>query len=322
LPIDEQLESAAAARAVAAVPGEIAYFEGAFVPLAEARLPITTHAFNYGTGCFEGIRAYWNASEEQLYVLRLAEHAERLVASSRILGLDFELPAVTLAALLLELLARNGYREDAYVRPIVYKSGETITVRLGGVATSFCAYTLPLGEYLPIDRCLTVSVSTWRRPDDNALPSRAKPTGAYLNAALASSEARGRGFDEAIMLTSDGHVAEAASANLFLVRAGRLVTPPASDDILVGITRDSVLALAGELGVPAEERRVDRSELFDSDELFLCGTGVQIAPVGGVDGRPIGSGEPGPVTSELQRTYLEIGRGVSARFPAWRTPVY
>ena len=304
------------------VPGEVVYFGGAFVPLSEARVPITTHAFNYGTGCFEGIRAYWNASEQQLYVLRLVEHAERLVASSRILGLDFELGAGTVAELLLELLAVNRYREDAYLRPIVYKSGETISVRLVGLATSFCAYSLPLGDYLPTDRCLNVSVSTWRRPDDNAIPSRAKPTGAYLNAALASSEARGRGFDEAIMLTADGHVAEAASANLFLVRAGRLVTPPTSDDILVGITRDSVLAIAGELGVPAEERRVDRSELFDADELFICGTGVQIAPVGGVDGRSIGSGEPGPVTMELQRTYLEVGRGISGLFSEWRTPVY
>jgi branched-chain amino acid aminotransferase len=320
--MEDQLEPGTPPRSIEAAPGEVVYFGGAFVPLSEAKVPITTHAFNYGTGCFEGIRAYWNASVEQLYVLRLAEHAERLVASSRILGFDFELAADTIAAILLELLAVNGYREDAYVRPIVYKSEEAISVRLTGLATSFCAYSLPLGDYLPTDRCLNLSVSTWRRPDDNAMPSRAKPTGAYLNAALASSEARGRGFDEAVMLTSDGHVAEAASANLFLVRAGRLVTPPASDDILVGITRDSVLAIAGGLGVPAEERRVDRSELYDADELFLCGTGVQIAPVGGIDGRAIGSGGPGPVTVELQRTYLEVARGSSALFPEWRTPVY
>ena len=301
---------------------EIAYFGGRFVPLAEATVPITTHAFNYGTGCFEGIRAYWNSEHEQLYVLRLSDHMQRLVNSARILKLDFDMEVEELVEVARELLARNAFREDAYLRPIVYKSEETIKVALTGLATSFCMYAIPMGAYLDIDRGLTLTVSGWRRIEDNAIPARAKPTGAYINAAMASDEARQRGVDEAIMLTSDGHVAEASSANLFLVRDGELVTPEVGDDILIGVTRDSVMRIAQRRGVPVVERRVDRSELFSAEEVFLCGTGVQIAPVTNIDGRPIGSGKPGAVTMELQEFYLAVVRGLSEDFPEWRLPVY
>jgi branched-chain amino acid aminotransferase len=302
--------------------GDIAYFEGSFVPLAEARVPITTHAFNYGTGCFEGIRAYWNEDEQQLFALRLHEHLDRLVRSARILKLDFQLEVDELTEIALDLLARNGYREDAYLRPIVYKSEATIKVALTGLATSFCMYSLPMGSYLDIDRGLSLTVSAWRRIEDNAIPARAKPTGAYINAALASDEARERGLDEAIMLTADGHVAEASSANLFLVVNGDLVTSESGDDILVGVTRDAIMKIAQRQGLPIHVRRVDRSELFSADEAFLCGTGVQVAPVTTIDGRPIGSGKPGAVTMELQERYLAIVRGISEDFPDWRSPVY
>jgi branched-chain amino acid aminotransferase len=302
--------------------GNIAHFGGKFVPLANARVPITTHAFNYGTGCFEGIRAYWNPEHEQLYVLRLADHMRRLVNSARILKLDFGMEVEELVEVARELLARNDFREDAYLRPIVYKAEETIKVALTGLATAFCMYAIPMGAYLDIDRGLTLTVSGWRRIEDNAIPARAKPTGAYINAAMASDEARQRGIDEAVMLTSDGHVAEASSANLFLVVGGELITPEAGDDILIGVTRDSVLRIAQRRGVPVTERRVDRSELFSADEVFLCGTGVQIAPVTNIDGRQIGSGKPGAVTMELQEFYLAIVRGISEDFPEWRLPVY
>ncbi|MGH7777953.1 MAG: branched-chain amino acid transaminase [Candidatus Dormibacterales bacterium] len=303
-------------------PGGVAYFEGAFVPLAEARIPITTHAFNYGTGCFEGVRAYWNQERGQLYALRLKEHVLRLAASARILKLDLAEDPATLEGILVELLARNGYRQDAYVRPLVYKAEATIKVALTGLATRFCAYTIPMGEYLALDRGLELTVSAWRRIEDNAIPARAKPTGAYVNAALASDEARTQGFDEALMLTSEGHVAEASSANLFLVRSGTLVTPPETDDVLVGVTRLSILQLAASMGVPSLVRSVDRSEIFDSDEAFLCGTGVQVAAVTRVDGRLIGEGVPGELTRRLQIAYLDVARGVSPEFQEWRTPVY
>ncbi len=305
------------------VPGEIVYFEGRFVPQAEARVPITTHAFNYGTGCFEGIRAYWSPRQERLNVVRLREHADRLLRSAHILHLEppTELTVERVGEVVLELLARNGYREDAYVRPILYKSGATIKVTLSGIASNLCIYTLPFGDYLDIRSGLRVMISAWRRIDDNSIPSRAKPTGAYLNAALASDEARARGFDEAIMLTQDGHVSEASSSNLFLVEQGILVTPQAQDDVLVGITRDCVLALARERGLQVEVRRVDRSELLSADEAFLAGTGVQIAPVTEVDGRTIGGGGLGPVTRELQDAYLSVMRGETDSWQEWLTPV-
>ena len=305
------------------VPGEIVYFEGRFVPQAEARVPITTHAFNYGTGCFEGIRAYWSSRQERLNVVRLREHADRLLRSAHILHLEppAELTVERVGEVVVELLARNGYREDVYVRPILYKSGATIKVTLAGIASNLCIYTLPFGDYLDIRSGLRVMISAWRRIDDNSMPSRAKPTGAYLNAALASDEARARGFDEAIMLTQDGHVSEASSSNLFLVEQGVLVTPQAQDDVLVGITRDCVLALARERGLGVEVRRVDRSELLSADEAFLAGTGVQIAPVTEVDGRTIGGGGLGPVTRELQDAYLSVVRGESDSWQEWLTPV-
>jgi len=304
-------------------PGGIVYFRGGFVPRAEAQVPIDTHAFNYGTGCFEGIRAYWSEPRGCLLVMRLREHMERLVRSARILqlGLDPALGPDRLAAIAVELLRRNRFREDCYLRPIVYKSGATIKVMLDGIPTDFCAFAQPMGDYLDTRRGLQLMISAWRRIDDNAIPARAKPTGAYVNAAMASNEARQRGFDEAIMLTGDGHVAEASSSNLFLVVDGMLVTPAATDDLLVGITRDSVLQIAQRRGIPVEVRRVDRSELLGADECFLCGTGVQIAPVAAIDGRMVGDGSTGPITRAIQALYLAIVHAETDDFAEWRTAV-
>jgi branched-chain amino acid aminotransferase len=222
----------------------------------------------------------------------------------------------------LELLRRNHLREDAYVRPLVYKAEETIKVMLSGLRTELAAYCQPMGAYLDIDRGLRLTVSSWKRIDDNAVPARSKAIGSYVNAALASDDARQKGFDEAIMLTGDGHVAEASSSNLFVIAGDELLTPDGSDDILVGITRAAVVELAGELGLQVRELRLDRSLLLGSDEVFLCGTGVQIAPVTEIDGRVIGSGRPGPVTLQLQRRYLEVVRGEVPDHPEWRTAVY
>jgi branched-chain amino acid aminotransferase len=300
----------------------IAYFDGQFVPHEQARLPISAHVVNYGTGCFEGIRAYWNGAHRQLYVTLLREHIDRLLRSARILNLDFDGDADELCDIVVELLRRNEYVEDAYVRPMVYKSGETIKVTLSGIRTDLAVYCQPLGAYLDIDRGLRLTVSSWQRIDDNAIPARAKVIGSYVNAALASDDARRKGFDEALMLNSDGHLAEASSSNLFLVADGELFTPTASDDILVGITRRAVLELADELGLQVREANIDRSQALVADEVFLCGTGVQIAPVSEIDGRVLGTGKPGPVTMSLQRRYLEVMRGDVDDRAAWRTPVY
>ena len=300
----------------------VSYLDGAYLPSSAATIPISSHVVNYGTGCFEGIRAYWNERHEQLYVTLLRPHAARLVRSARILGLDAEITAEEIEAVVIELLERNEMRQDAYVRPLVFKSEETIAVKLSGLRTSFAAYCQPMGDYLDISEGLELAYSAWRRIDDNAVPARAKAIGSYVNAALASDDARRNGFDEALMLTGDGHVAEASSSNVFFVFDGELHTPQASDDILVGITRQAVVELARDLGIVATERRIDKSETFTADEAFLCGTGVQIAPVTSIDRRPVGTGKPGPLTLRLQETYLAAVRGETPAYEAWRTPVY
>jgi len=294
-----------------------------FVPLAQAQVNIATHALNYGTGCFEGIRAYWNAEHEQLYVLKMREHYQRLQASARILKLQLAYTVDELGEITLELLRRNGYRQDVYIRPLLFKSAPEISLKLTGVADTFAVFCMPLGDYLDTSAGLKCCTSSWVRLNDNALPARAKATGAYINACLASDDARQSGFDEAIVLTADGHVSEGASANLFLVREGTLITSPVSDSILEGITRQAVLELAAEeLQVPIEVRSIDRTELYVADELFFCGTGVQIAPITSVDHRLIGDGKPGKITRELQRLYFAAVRGNNPKYASWVVPVY
>jgi branched-chain amino acid aminotransferase len=300
----------------------VSYLEGRFVAHEDARVPISSHVVNYGTGCFEGIRAYWNADRAQLYVTLLDAHVDRLLRSTRILNLDYDGTRDEVCDVVVELLRRNELRQNAYVRPLVYKAGETIKVTLGGIRTALSAYCMPMGDYLDIERGLRLTVSSWQRIDDNAIPARAKVIGSYVNAALASDDAQRKGFDEALMLTRDGHLAEASSSNLFLVAQGELLTPESSDDILVGVTRAAIIELAAGLGLTVRETRIDRSQVLAADEVFLCGTGVQVAPVTEIDGRAIGTGRPGETTLAVQRRYLDVVRGDVDDHPSWRTPVY
>jgi branched-chain amino acid aminotransferase len=299
-----------------------AFMDGAFVPVDEAVVPIATHAFNYGTGCFEGIRGYWNAEHGQLYLVKLVEHFRRMVRNARVLRISLPLDPEALAAMAVDLVRRNGYREDVYLRPVAYKSSPVIRVGLLGLDDGFCCFSMPMGEYHDTHAGLAVTVSSWRRNDDNAIPPHVKATGGYLNAALAVADAQAAGYDEAILLTGGGHVSEASAANLFLVAGGSLVTPDPASNILPGITRASLLHLAVEMGIPIVERRVDRTELYLADELFLCGTGVQVAPVTSVDGRLVGTGAVGPVTRRLQERYVAAARGELEEFRSWLTPVY
>jgi branched-chain amino acid aminotransferase len=299
-----------------------AYLNGEFLPIEQANISIATHAFNYGTGCFEGIRGYWNAEHGEIYAVRLQEHFRRLLRSCRIFRIELDKSAEELSEIALELIRRGEYREDVYLRPIAYKASPVIRVGLLGLQDGFCCFTAAMGAYLDIDRGLSVTVSGWRRNDDNAIPARAKATGGYLNTALAVADAQEAGFDEAIMLTADGHVSEGSAANLFVVADGRLVTPAVTDDILEGITRNAVVAVAAKLGLEVRERKVDRTELFTADELFLCGTGVQVAPVTKVDGRSVGTGKIGEVTRSIQDLYLAAVHGEAPEFREWLTPVY
>jgi branched-chain amino acid aminotransferase len=300
-----------------------AFFRGEIVPLRDARVSVMTHAFNYGTAVFEGIRAYWNGDHNQLYALDLLPHYERLKASARFLMMEVPYTAEQLASTTVEILRRNGLREDIYIRPLIYKSSETIGVRLHNLDADVVIFGIPFGQYIDTEGGVRAQVSTWRRTDDNAIPARGKITGAYVNGALAKSEAQLNGFDEAIVLTQDGHVSEGRAENLFIVRGGKLVTPPVTDNILEGITRRRLMAVARErLEIPVEERQVDRTELYSADEVFLCGTGAQISPVVEIDRRPIGNGRPGPISRQMHDLYFDAVRGRIEAYRDWLTPVY
>jgi len=300
----------------------IAYFEGEFRPLADAKVNVMTHAFLYGTATFEGVRAYWNAEQGELYALKLDQHLERLRASCKILMMD-PLPEIAeLRKIIVELLQKNGYKEDVYVRPSVYKSTEVIGVRLHDLANNFYVIAIPFGNYIDVDngiRCATVAT---RRTTDLAIPARAKVVGNYVNSAFSKSEAMLNGHDEAIVLTEAGKVSEGSAENLFLLRGDTLITPGANDDILEGITRAAVIEIAREFGIKVVERSIDRSELYIGDELFLCGTGAQISPVIEVDHRAIGTGAIGPVTKRIQERYFAAVQGRVPEYAHWLTPIY
>ena len=298
------------------------FFNGEVVRYADAKVGLLTHGLNYGTGVFEGIRAYWNEEHEQLFALSLPEHFERMHQNTRALQMTIPWSVEELVATTIDLLRRNEYREDTYVRPLSFKSAEIIGVKLHDVADSFAIVTAPMGLYVGNGgiRCM---VSSWRRIDDAMAPVRTKCTGLYVNSALAKSEALQNGFDEAIMLSGDGHVCEGSAENIFIVRKGEIITPPPSDNILEGITRASVMHLVREeLGLDVRERSIDRSELYVADEVFLVGTGAQVAPVIEVDRRLVGNGKVGEFTQELQNIYFGAVRGESKKYKDWTIPVY
>ena len=301
----------------------IIYRGGKFVKYEDAKVGMLTHGLNYGTGCFEGIRGYWNEAHGQLYFFRLAEHYERLTASAKLLMIDLKDSVEDMCAHTTELVRRNGFRVNVYVRPLAFKSAEEVGVRLHNVPDDFSITAVPSKAYFDPNAGLRACISSWRRVDDNVAPARAKLTGIYVNSALAKSEAIKNGFDEAIMLNSEGHVAEGSAQNIFIVRDGVVITPPVSDGILEGITRRSLLEVCRtELHLPTAERSIGRSELYVADEVFLAGTAVEVTGVIEVDHRPVGEGKIGPITAALGGLYRSITLGEVSRFRHWLTPSY
>jgi branched-chain amino acid aminotransferase len=300
-----------------------AYFEGQIVPMNEAKVSVATHALQYGTACFEGIRGYWNEQQQQLYLLKLREHYERMADSWNVIRMKPKESIDDLCQITVELVKKHGYRQDVYVRPLAYKASRTIKLTLSSLDDAIAIYTFPMGNYVDISAGLSVCTSSWRRANSNAMPVRAKVTGAYINSSLAVDDANAAGFDEAILLTHDGTVSEASSCNIFLLRNGKLSTPALSEDILEGITRNALIDMVrDEFGMEVEERRIDRTELYSADEIFMCGTGVQVSPVSSVDHRPVRSGKPGPMTMKLQELYLSACRGENEKYKDWVTPIY
>jgi branched-chain amino acid aminotransferase len=303
--------------------GNYAFFDGEIVPVEQAKVSVRTHALNYGTGCFEGIRGYWNEEEDQMLVFQLREHFERFLKSCSILCIELPHSAEELSEITLELIRREGFRGDTYIRPLAYKSDEMIGVTLHGLTDAVTIFATPFGRYVDAEEGAKVMVSSWRRIDDNAIPARGKITGAYVNSAFSKTEALRNGFDEAIVLTQDGHVSEGSAENIFVVRDGVICTPPVTENILEGITRAVVMEICRDvLGMPVLERRIDRSELYVSEEIFFTGTGVQIAAITEVDRRKIGNGKMGPIVERLREVYFDTVRGRVPEYRHWCTPVY
>lgn len=301
---------------------EYVYMNGDYVESDKAVLPVRTHAFLYGTAVFEGIRAYYNKDENQLYAFRVKEHYERLLKSAKVMWMNSSCSLDDYCRITKELLQKNNYKEDVYIRPTLYKSAIKVGPTLTDNEDSFLIFTTPFGDYFDGNKGLKLCVSSWRRTSDNAIPPRAKVSGAYANAALIKTDAHEAGFDDAVVLSESGHVTEGSAMNIFLVINGKLVTSSRTDDILVGITRNTVIELAKDLNIPIEERCIDRTELYLADEVFCCGTGAQIVHVESIDHRPVGNGKIGMVTKQIQDLYFDVVKGKVSKYKDWCMPIY
>lgn len=298
-----------------------AFFGGEIVPIERARISIMTSAFNYGTAIFEGVRGYWSEEKQRINLFRLSDHLRRLQKNGMVLLMELPLPIAEIERTIVQLVKREEFREDVYIRPLLYKSACEIGPKIHNTPCSLAIFATPFGRYLDTENGVTACVSSWRRNSDNSIPPRAKITGAYVDSALAKSEAIQNGFDEAILLTNDGLVSEATAANLFLVRDGTLITPPVTADILEGITRLTLISLSEELGFTVIERPINRTELYVADEVFLCGTATEVTPVIEIDHRPVGAGTPGEITRAISRQFDDVVHERSDNHRDWLTPI-
>ena len=300
-----------------------AYFGGKIVPYGDAKVGVLTHALNYGTAAFGGLRAYWNADNEQLYLFRPMDHYKRFLDSARLLMMEFDHDPGSLSQATMELLRQEGYRCNVYIRPLAYKTDEVIGVKLHDLNAEISIVAIPFERYVSNDTNAHVMFSSWRRVDDNMIPARGKISGAYANSAFIKTDAILSGFDEALVLNQDGHVSEGSAMNIFMLRDDVVITPPVTANILEGITRRTVLELlSSEMGLKVVERQIDRTEVFLCDEFFMTGTAAQVTAVTRVDHRPIGSGEMGPVTTKLRRIFDEVVYGRHPKYSHWNIPVY
>lgn len=301
----------------------IVFLNGEYLPYSEAKLPVRNHAFLYGTSVFEGIRAYWNEEEKQLYAFKMKEHFERIFNSCKIMRMDPKYSIQEYCDITVKLLKDNNYKADTYIRPTIFKMAEKVGPGLYDNPDGYLIFTTPLGQYCDLTKGLSVCVSNWRRVDDNAIPPRAKISGAYANTALIVSDAKIAGFDDAIVLSESGQVTEGSAMNLYLVENGKLVTTKITDNILIGVTRNTIKELAqNEFGIEVIERDIDRTELYIADEAFYCGTGAQVSPITKIDNRPVGDGKIGPITKKIQELYFDVVKGKVPKYKHWCVPVY
>ena len=300
-------------------PTDTIWMDGELVPWDQARVHILTHTLHYGTGVFEGIRAY--PTSRGVAVFRLSDHMDRLLASAKILLLDVPYTSEQLVAATKELVRTNDLAQGCYIRPLVYLGYGEMGLNPMPCTVNVSIAAWPWGTYLGdegVANGVRLKVSSWRRHDPNAVPTAAKGTGMYINSSLAKVEALKAGYDEAVLLASDGHVAECTGENIFIVRRGRIITPPTSDaGVLAGITQDSVQTIAHDLGVEVAYEPLVRTDLYTADEAFLTGTAAEVVPIREVDDRLVGDGRPGPITKQVQQTYFGAVRGEVDRYKDW-----
>lgn len=298
------------------------YAQGRFMRYGDAKVGLLTHGLQYGTGCFEGVRGFWDADQRELYIVHARDHYRRLHESAKILMMKLPKSAEELVEITTELCARNAYECEVYIRPFIYKSDEAIGVRLEGVQDAFAIVAIPFVGYFGESKGLRACLSSWRRIDDTSAPARAKVTGIYINSALAKSEAIANGFDEAILLSNDGHVSEGSAENIFIVKNGELITPDPTQNILEGVTRRCAMTIARDLGMAVIERAIDRTELYTATEVFFTGSAAGIMPVESIDHRPVGDGRTGKMTKAIADVYERAVRGKEPKYRDWVTPVY
>lgn len=291
------------------------WMNGELVAWEDAKIHVLSHALHYGTGVFEGVRCYETARGPAVF--RLRDHLSRMERSARIFMMDIPYEIDELVEATHELIRINELR-SCYVRPIAYRGYGEIGVNPQGNPVDVCIAVWPWGAYLgeeALTKGVRMTVSSWRRHDPNIIPPQAKVTGAYINSVLAKVEALDKGFDEGIMLNPQGYISEATGENLFIVRDGELLTPPLAAGPLPGITRDSIITIAADLGMPLFERLITRADLYLAEEMFCVGTAAEVTPVREVDGRVIG--DPGPVTQALQQKYFQIVKGEDDKYAEW-----
>lgn len=298
------------------------FYQGEIVEEKDVNISIRCKAFNYGLGCFEGIRAYWDEESQQLYLFRLKEHYERLLQSCRALWINIPYTAEELCDFTLELLRKNNFKTTVYIRPVAYKGSNALFPTLYDDDNRILIYCQPLNKLSEKEE-LRVAVSSWRRISDNMIPARTKPTGGYLNSALASLEVLQNGYDEAILLTDEGYVCEGPGENIFIYKNNQLITPPPSDNILEGITRKTIIQLASkELGIEAVERSIARTELYSAQEAFFSGTAMEVTSIVEIDNRKIGDGKPGEVCKKIKELFFGLTTGKNPKYSSYCVAVY
>lgn len=300
-----------------------AYFENKIVPFAEATVSVMTQALHYGLAVFGGMRGYWSADDEQLYIFRSPDHFERLLQSAGMLRMHRDETPEQLTDILMQLLRQEGLEQNCYIRPMIYKSALSVDVVIHDVPDELTIFATPIGDFVGSPTGLHVCFSSWNRIEDNAIPARGKISGTYVNSTMIRTDAKLAGYDDALVLNDDGQIAEASVANFFMVRKGKIITPPVYANLLEGITRRSVIELARDmLGFEVIERPIDRSEVYIADEAFMCGTGAEVTPITRVEHRPIGNGKIGDMTTQIRAAFLDTVYGRNFAYKHWLSPVY